>query len=551
MVGDGPRIGSVRLAVDPGRLDAFYAAVKQTPAIASVALLGVSRERFGETIQENMTIMTTVYTALAVIITFGVIYNTARIQLSERARELASLRVLGFTRAEVSSVLLIELAVIVLLSQPLGWISGYGFAWLVVRASDSDLFRIPFVVEQSTFAVASLVVLAVAVLAALIVRRRVRSTGFGAGAQDKGLGRCVHHGSNAASRILALAAVAGGFAYALREQPSLVDVAKVSEGPMRVTIREEGVTRVREVYTVSTVITGHLARSVLEEGDGVKANETVVASIHPLDPPLIDKRTEAELLAARDAARSAVGIAEIELQRSEAGLRLAEDDLKRAVGLFKPGVISEAALQRVNNVVDIQRAAVDAARTTIVFRRAELASAEARLLQPDPLDPTEATCCVNLLAPVDGTVLAVFAKSEQAVVAGMKIAEIGDTGALEIAVDLLSADAVRISPGTKALDLGLGRRSSIERDRPTRRSGRVHQGIGTRHRGTARQRRAGSREPERRLGHGYRVFAEMTIWECGKCLQVPISALFRNGNDGTSLSCRATGFARQRLRSGT
>jgi putative ABC transport system permease protein len=173
VVGDGPRIGSVRLAVDPGRLDAFYAAVKQTPAIASVALLGVSRERFDETIQENMTIMTTVYTALAVIITFGVIYNTARIQLSERARELASLRVLGFTRAEVSSVLLIELAVIVLLSQPLGWISGYGFAWLVVRASDSDLFRIPFVVEQSTFAVASLVVVAVAVLAALIVRRRV------------------------------------------------------------------------------------------------------------------------------------------------------------------------------------------------------------------------------------------------------------------------------------------------------------------------------------------------------------------------------------------
>ena len=131
--------------------------------------------------------------------------------------------------------------------------------------------------------------------------------------------------------MLAAAAVVGGFAYALREQPSLVDIAVVDEAPMHVTIREEGMTRVREIYTVSTAIGGHLSRTVLEEGDQVKANETVVASIHPLDPPLIDKRAEAELLAARDAARSAVNLAEIELRRSEAALKLAEDELERAI----------------------------------------------------------------------------------------------------------------------------------------------------------------------------------------------------------------------------
>jgi putative ABC transport system permease protein len=173
LIGDGPRVSGVRLTIDPSRLDDFYAAIKRTPQVASVALLGLSRMRFSETIEENMTIMTTVYTALAVIITFGVVYNTARIQLSERARELASLRVLGFTRAEVSSVLLIELGIVVALSQPLGWISGYAFSWLVVRASESDLFRIPFVVNTSTFATASLVVIAVAVMSALIVRRRI------------------------------------------------------------------------------------------------------------------------------------------------------------------------------------------------------------------------------------------------------------------------------------------------------------------------------------------------------------------------------------------
>ncbi|WP_322419157.1 ABC transporter permease [Mesorhizobium huakuii] len=175
LVGGGPRISGVRVAIDPARLGDLYTAVKQTPVIASIALQGISRQRFRETIGENITIMTSVYTALAVIIAFGVVYNSARIQLSERARELAGLRVLGFTRSEVSSVLLIELASIVALAQPLGWILGYLFSWSVVRGFESDLFRIPFVVNRSTFALASLIVLAVATLSALIVRRRIDS----------------------------------------------------------------------------------------------------------------------------------------------------------------------------------------------------------------------------------------------------------------------------------------------------------------------------------------------------------------------------------------
>jgi putative ABC transport system permease protein len=173
MIGDGPRVSGVRVSIDDTRLDDLYSTIKRTPAIAAIALQGLSRDRFRETIEENITIMTTVYAALAVIITFGVVYNSARIQLSERARELASLRVLGFTRGEVSSVLLIELGVIVALAQPLGWLLGYLLSWSVVKGFDSDLFRIPFVVDQSTFAVASLIVLAVAALSALIVRRRI------------------------------------------------------------------------------------------------------------------------------------------------------------------------------------------------------------------------------------------------------------------------------------------------------------------------------------------------------------------------------------------
>jgi len=170
---DGQQISGVRVSVDSNSLPDLYEAVKRTPFIASIALQDISRKRFRETIEQNITTMTSVYVALAVIITFGVIYNSARIQLSERARELASLRVFGFTRAEVSWVLLLELGIIVFLAQPLGWLLGYGFSWSVVRGFESDLFRIPFIIDAATFAWATLVVLTAAFFSALIVRRRI------------------------------------------------------------------------------------------------------------------------------------------------------------------------------------------------------------------------------------------------------------------------------------------------------------------------------------------------------------------------------------------
>jgi len=173
LIGDGPRLTGARVAVDASRLPDLYSAVKSTPAVGSIAIQSISRTRFRETIEENITIMTSFYMSLAVIITFGVVYNSARIQLSERARELASLRVLGFTKGEVSAVLLTELAAIVAAAQPLGWVLGIGFSWLVVQGFSSDLFRIPFVIERSTFALASLLVTAIAVLSALLVVRRI------------------------------------------------------------------------------------------------------------------------------------------------------------------------------------------------------------------------------------------------------------------------------------------------------------------------------------------------------------------------------------------
>lgn len=169
----GPRLTGVHIAYDSRLQDELFSAIKTTPGIGSIALQRHALARFRETIAQNINYSVTIYVALAVIIAFGVVYNSARIQLSEHARELASLRVIGFTRGEVSRVLLTELALLTLIAIPLGWIIGYGFGWLLIQAFSSDLYRVPFTIERATYARASLVVLIATAASALIVRRRV------------------------------------------------------------------------------------------------------------------------------------------------------------------------------------------------------------------------------------------------------------------------------------------------------------------------------------------------------------------------------------------
>ena len=131
------------------------------------------RDSFRKTISENVRISTALFLTISALITIGVAYNGARIQLSERARELASLRILGFTRAEVSGILLGETAVLALIAQPVGWLIGAWISWAMMAGFDSDLYRIPLVLTPSNFARASLVTLAAVTAAALLVRRRL------------------------------------------------------------------------------------------------------------------------------------------------------------------------------------------------------------------------------------------------------------------------------------------------------------------------------------------------------------------------------------------
>jgi putative ABC transport system permease protein len=173
MLRQAPRISHANIMVDPAGAGALQQAIKSTPAIAGEINLDQTRLSFRATIDQNIGYLTTIYITVAVVITVGVAYNGARIQLSERARELASLRILGFTRAEVSAVLIGETMLVALIAQPLGWLLGAGIARVTVEGFTSDLYRVPLVLEPDTFASASLVVLAAALAAALVVRRRI------------------------------------------------------------------------------------------------------------------------------------------------------------------------------------------------------------------------------------------------------------------------------------------------------------------------------------------------------------------------------------------
>ncbi|MEQ9259264.1 MAG: FtsX-like permease family protein [Roseovarius sp.] len=168
-----PRITAANLQVDAAALPELHRVLKETPELSGLVLIDKMKRGFEDTIRENVTIMTTIYLTVAVLITAGVAYNSARIQLSERARELASLRILGFSRGEVAFILTGETMLLAVLAQPLGWLLGAGIAGALAAGSSSDLYEIPLVLEPAGFARATLVVLAASLAAALIVRRRL------------------------------------------------------------------------------------------------------------------------------------------------------------------------------------------------------------------------------------------------------------------------------------------------------------------------------------------------------------------------------------------
>jgi putative ABC transport system permease protein len=170
---DGDGVTQAALLVDPQSLPAFWLAVKQAPAIQSVFDKNATLTHFNDTTSRSMGVFSGIFTLFAVAMAVGIVYNAARIALSERAWELASLRVLGMTRAEVSIVLLAPLALELLLALPLGIAAGWGLAHVLMQLMSSDMIDFPVVIATSTYASALLMVLLAGLASALLVRREV------------------------------------------------------------------------------------------------------------------------------------------------------------------------------------------------------------------------------------------------------------------------------------------------------------------------------------------------------------------------------------------
>jgi HlyD family secretion protein len=343
--------------------------------------------------------------------------------------------------------------------------------------------------------------------------------------------------------IATVVLVAGILAVALWPTPVLVDLATATRGPLLVTIDDEGETRVRERFVISAPVAGRLERIELEPGDRVDRGRTVLARLTPAEPALIDPRTRAELASAVEAARAALGQARAERERAGATLDRLKSVLKRQQALVGTGAISREELEESETAVRTAEEGTRAAAFAVSRAEYELQTAQARLLQP-----AGGGRRVEIVAPIDGVVLKRHRESEAVVPAGEPLLEIGNPDRLEVVADLLSTDAVRVSPGDRVLlaQWGGGEplNGHVRRIEP---SGFMKISA----LGVEEQRvniivdfddPAGA---ARELGDGFRVEVRVVVWGAESVLKVPVSSLFRRG-DGWAVFVLDGGRARLR-----
>lgn len=333
--------------------------------------------------------------------------------------------------------------------------------------------------------------------------------------------------------ILALAALAllGTVIWAFLPQPVVVEVAEVAPRSIDVAVEEEGQARIREVFTISATTGGKLQRIDLHAGDPVVAQETVVAVISPAAPALLDARARAVAEATMAAAQSAVDLAEAQVTQAEAALEFMTTEADRARALYERSAASQRLLDTAILEQKTAQATLESARANLAVRRRELESAAAVLGAADGTGAD--ACCVQLVAPVSGRVLRVLTESEQVVLPGTPLLEIGNPGNLEVVADLLSRDAVRISEGSAAVITGWGGpplSAQVARIEPSARTKVSALGIDEQ-RVEVVLNLLGDPKDWQGLGHGFRVIARISLWRGDGVLSIPVGALFRDGSD--------------------
>lgn len=350
---------------------------------------------------------------------------------------------------------------------------------------------------------------------------------------------------------------------AFQPQPVAVDVAQVVRGPLLVTVDEEGRTRIRERYTVSAPLAGDLSRIRLKAGDPVEAGHTLLATIEPVDPVLLDARTRAQAEAKLKAAVSTLAQAKTNLSAAQAAEEFARAEYRRMQQLAETRAHTQAELERHEMLLRMRVEELRSTEFAVQIAEFEREQAEAALLRtrtnregppsasaepapparpvveangaaPQPPAPSEDDWRIDIRSPIDGRVLKVVEESAKVVAAGQPLIEVGDPRDLEVEVDVLSTDAVKIEPGARVLLEHWGGTQAI----PAR-VRRVEPAAFTKISalGVEEQRvwvkidfveSAGERPP---LGDAYRVEARIVTWEGDDVLKIPTSSLLRHGED--------------------
>lgn len=333
--------------------------------------------------------------------------------------------------------------------------------------------------------------------------------------------------------VLALL-IAGGLFYGFRPQPVAVDLSQAVRGPLRVMVDQEGKTRVIDRYLISAPVASYAQRIDLEVGDAVTRGVPLVR-LEPLRADVLDPRQRAAAEARVAAAKAAVSASQQNVEAAKADAALARKELQRIRRLRAGGHVTQDQEDRAVAEVERTAAQLRSAQFAVDTARYDMQAAQTALRYA--AEPASEKEPIIVRSPVSGRVLKIVHKSEGVVAAGQALVEVGDPRALEVEVDVLSADAVRIHPGTK-VDFerwgGKGVLHGIVR---------VVEPVGftkVSALGVEEQRVwvivdfTSPATQWQRLGDGYRVEASFIIWEGRDVLQVPASALFRDG-DGWAL----------------
>jgi HlyD family secretion protein len=329
-------------------------------------------------------------------------------------------------------------------------------------------------------------------------------------------------------------AVVAAVVYLFWPAPVAVQTARVGRGPLAVTVDEDGKTRIKERYEVFSPLAGQLRRIELHEGDPVETGQTLLATIEPADPSLLDARARAEATARVRASETAVEQSTSRLEKARADLAFAETELGRVREMRQRNAASDSELDGAQSKYRAQSEEVAVARHAVTIARFELEQAKAALIHTQETSNSIDEPRFEIRSPITGRVLRVIQESAGYVEPGTKLIEVGDAADLEVEVDVLSTDAVRVRPGNSVIIEQWGGERPlhgyVRRIEPS---------------GFTKISALGVEEqrvyviidlvepPQERptLGDAFRVEARIVEWESADVLKLPLSALFRDGDE--------------------